>query len=150
MASMVTVHPFTVIKSNNLGMAVISFDFSETLTCPKTKLLFVAHALTMWKGDFFPLALAPLMVFPSIGITSPSLKFTKWLTQSAKQASNCSLSMDENTRLNVSSDGIPLGNSRNERKKPSFALAYVSMFFHVSAAQTRSEARREGNEDRQA
>jgi len=40
--------------------------------------------------------------------------------------------MEENTRLNVSSEGMPFGNSKNERKKSSFALAYVSISFQVS------------------
>jgi len=39
----------TIFKS--LGIAVISLDLSSTLTCPNTKRLRLAQALTMWVGN---------------------------------------------------------------------------------------------------
>ena len=43
---MVTMHPRSDKTLSNSGIAVISFDFSSTLTPPKTSRLFVAQAQT--------------------------------------------------------------------------------------------------------
>ena len=64
------IHPSTTKASSNFGIAVISLDFSFTLTCLSTKLLSLAHALTIWISDFLPFDFA---LFPSIAIICPFL-----------------------------------------------------------------------------
>jgi hypothetical protein len=45
-ASMVTMHPFSVSNSNNASIAVISLDIAPVATCPSTARLALAQALT--------------------------------------------------------------------------------------------------------
>jgi hypothetical protein len=53
-ASMVTIDPFSVSTFNSSGMAVISLDFSATLTWPSTRRCRLDHAEIMWIGAFPP------------------------------------------------------------------------------------------------
>ncbi len=50
MASIVTIAPVTSINSNKAGIAVISLEWSSTLTCPQINLCSAAHAVTRCKA----------------------------------------------------------------------------------------------------
>ena len=66
-------NPFRHRNSSSSGIALISFVFSPTRICPKTRDAPQAHALTSWDGRF-PLLSSFLrrMVFPSMA-TTPSI-----------------------------------------------------------------------------
>src|SRR6266571_1315204 len=48
MASIVTTAPVTSRRRSSAGMAVISFDFSSTFSCPNTRRFALAQARTIW------------------------------------------------------------------------------------------------------
>lgn len=53
-------------------MAVIWFDFSPTVCCPKAMSCSTAHALIMYKPSFpVGMSFAPRICLPSIATTSP-------------------------------------------------------------------------------
>ena len=95
-------------------MAVILFDFSSTFTCPRTSRLAVAQALTLSMAALsIPWSCERRSTFPSIAISWPLITFLTVVIQRIKQAWNCSGSRRANTRVKVSCEGMPLGNSRN-------------------------------------
>ena len=55
MASMVTIAPSIASMSRSFGIAMISLDFSATLTWPSTRRWRAAKAETMWMAAFRPL-----------------------------------------------------------------------------------------------
>ena len=85
--------------------------------------------------DDFPFDFAPLKVFPSIATTSLSLSVENEFTHFIKQLSKHWLSIAANTRLKVSSFGMPLGNSKNLFRNFYFEVAKVSISFQVFAPQ---------------
>ena len=135
-ASIVIMQPEISSAFNSCGMAVISFDFSSTLTCPNTKWLAQAQALTM--------SIAPLPIprscerrntFPSIAMTCPPISSLATLTQFMKQVRNSIGSIRANTRLKVSCDGMPFGNSKNVSNHSCFALPNSSTSSQLSQLQ---------------
>ena len=135
MASMVTTHPFRHRISNSSGIALISFVFSSTRNCPKTRDVSQAHALTTWEGRF-PLlsSLLRRMVFPSMAII-PSIFPATALVHRKKASWNWSGSIIWNTRLIVSWEGIPPGSSRNVSSHSFLEYAQSSISFQVSIPQ---------------
>lgn len=74
-------------------------------------------------------------LLPSMAmISSPHTSRTD-ATHSRKRASKTSGDNTENTRPNVSCEGIPFGNSKNRRNHPSFALPNASTCVQPSAPQ---------------
>lgn len=67
---MVTIAPSMASMLSNLGIAMISLDFSATFTCPSTMRWRAAKAETMWIGAMSPV-LRPdrRTVLPSIAMT---------------------------------------------------------------------------------
>src|SRR5579883_1892364 len=136
-ASIVTRHPLMCRSSSRRGMALISFDFSSVLTCPKTRRLCVAHALTMWTNTL-PAASRNerRSVLPSMATTSPPVICATAFTQSRNAFESAFGSSAASTRPMVSCDGIPLGRSRKDSSQARLALAHSSTATNDSAPQT--------------
>ncbi len=110
---------------------MISFDLVSTATWPSVSRASQAQvALTRCSG-FLPAAVSnePRSVLPSMATTSPATAACRaasshncWM-----QAINWAGSRRAKTRPKVSCEGIPLGKSRNVRKKSSLALLKRSM-----------------------
>src|SRR6267143_1661144 len=77
----------------------------------------------------------PLIVFPSKLTTRPLVFSATHCVHDKKQRSNAMGSRAENTRLNVSCDGIPLGSFKNVLNHSSFACPYSAISFQPSAPQ---------------
>ena len=91
-ASMVTIAPSIASMSSSLGMAMISLDFSATLTWPSTRRWRAAKAETMWIAGVQPFFRPDRReVLPSMAIT-PSGAPVSAATQATKQLWNCSAS----------------------------------------------------------
>ena len=89
--SIVTILFFKSKTLNSSGIAVISFDFSDVLNCPRTSSFLQAHALTIWiAGLLIELSKEWPNVLPSIAIISPALKSKTEFTHDRKQLLNCS------------------------------------------------------------
>jgi hypothetical protein len=127
-ASMVTVAPSRSSRRSSAGMAVISFDFSATATCPSTSRLALAQALTRCRAarPASP-ARAPRSALPSMGTTCPAVPGATACTQARKQAWKASGSSAAKTRPKVSWQGIPPGSGRKVRSQGSFASANVTI-----------------------
>ena len=93
---------------NSCGIAVISFDFSATCTCPNVSIL---CRPSTHQHDCVPFP--PLL--PSIATTSPSFNSATSATP------HWAPSRHRNSRQKVSCDGIPLGNGRNPANHSFFA-----------------------------
>src|SRR5476651_361979 len=111
---MVTMAPRSSNILSNLGIAVISLDFSSVTTCPNTKFASVTHALTVWRA-FLPFVFDPLAreVLPSIATILFLIGMFKTFTQLMKHSVNASGLIAMKTLRKVSCEGMPLGNSRN-------------------------------------
>ncbi len=125
---MVTIQPLRSSNSSSRGIAVISFDLVSTATWPSVSRASQAQALTRCSG-FLPAAVSnePRSVLPSMATTSPATAAPAASSHCWMQAINWAGSRRAKTRPKVSCEGIPLGKSRNVRKKSSLALLKRSM-----------------------
>src|ERR1700676_3853544 len=133
MASIVTMAPVNSKTANNLGIAVISLDFSSTTSWPRNKRFSAAQALTICRG-FLPLARSSVAraVLPSMATNWPSVLSCKASTHFRKQATKASPSTAANTRVKVSWQGVPSGNDKYFSSQarlllPNFSMATQSL-----------------------
>ena len=134
-ASMVTIHSTKSKASIKAGMAVISFDFSSTFSCPKVMPLADAQALTMCSFEKLLLSCfseAPQMVLPSIGTTPLYWPQISRIHTRKELSSNSGLRM-EKRRLNVSWEGTPLKSLILREKNSFLACPNSSMSYQLSA-----------------
>lgn len=108
-------------------MAVISLLLSSVATCPSTRWLPWAQALTMWTA-----ALAAAVskerrrVLPSMAISRPPEACWRAFIQARKQASKPSGLMAAKTRPKVSWLGVPWGRSRKVASQSWWAFPQAS------------------------
>ena len=133
MASMVTIAPSMASMLSNLGIAMISLDFSATFTCPSTMRWRAAKAETMWIGAMSPV-LRPdrRTVLPSIAMTPSGMPVTE-ATQATKQCWNCSASSVAKMSPIRSCGGVPSLKGRKRRSRASFFSPKRAMSVKVSA-----------------
>jgi hypothetical protein len=130
---MVTIAPSMASMLSNLGIAMISLDFSATFTCPSTRRWRAAKAETMWIGAMSPV-LRPdrRTVLPSIAMT-PSGRPVTEATQATKQCWNCSASSVAKMSPIRSCGGVPSLKGRKRRSRASFFSPKRAMSVKVSA-----------------
>src|ERR1019366_9022591 len=81
-------------RVEQLGIAVISLDFSSTRRCPTTNLWVPPQAETMCTMSFLPGSQVPRSAFPSMATTSPAVNLATDDAQATKPFSNSSGSRD--------------------------------------------------------
>lgn len=117
-------------------MAVISLDLAPVACWASTNPLAALQALTMCNGPNSLLRQCERRrLLPSMATISSPNTSRNDPTHSRKRASKTSGDNTENTRPNVSCEGIPCGNSRNRRNHASFALPNAATCVQPSAPQ---------------
>ena len=93
-------------------MAVISFDFAATASCPSTNPFVVAHAVTSCSRPENVVPLAPLTNLPSIAMWFAPVASHALANQSVTTAANAFGLSIEKSRTIVSALEIPFANGR--------------------------------------
>src|SRR5215469_5972531 len=137
-ASTVTIAPSIANIPSSAGIATISLNFSDTLTCPSTSRWRAANAETIWIASCAPF-FDRRDVLPSMAITSDGIPVSA-ATHATKQRWNCLASSVASMSPRWSWEGVPSRNGRNRRNSSSFFSPNRAM--SVIASDPASTARR--------